>query len=33
VPYHNFDIVVTAEDTAKPTTPSSTEVLRASVQK
>jgi hypothetical protein len=33
VPYHNFDIFVTAEDTAKPITPSSTEVLRTSVQK
>lgn len=33
VPYHNFDIFVTAEDNAKPDTPSSTEVLRTSVQK
>jgi hypothetical protein len=33
VPYHNFDIFVTAEDSPKPDTPSSTEVLRASVQK
>ncbi|HEU5234714.1 MAG TPA: hypothetical protein VFU50_17775 [Terriglobales bacterium] len=33
VPYHNFDIFVTAEDTAKPDTPSSTDVLRTSVQK
>ena len=33
VPYHNFDIFVTAEDTPKPETPSSTEVLRTSVQK
>jgi len=33
VPYHNFDIFVTAEDNPKPDTPSSTEVLRASVQK
>jgi hypothetical protein len=33
VPYHNFDVFVTAEDSPKPDTPSSTEVLRASVQK
>jgi hypothetical protein len=33
VPYHNFDIFVTAEDNAKPDSPSSTEALRASVQK
>lgn len=33
VPYHNFDIFVTAEDNAKPDTPSSIEVLRGSVQK
>jgi hypothetical protein len=33
VAYHNFDIFVTAEDSPKPDTPSSTEVLRASVQK
>jgi hypothetical protein len=33
VPYHNFDVIVTAEDNAKPDTPSSTEVLRGSVQK
>jgi hypothetical protein len=33
VPYHNFDIIVTAEDNAKPDSPSGTEVLRGSVQK
>jgi hypothetical protein len=33
VPYHNFDIFVTAEDNAKPDSPSGTEVLRGSVQK
>jgi hypothetical protein len=33
VPYHNFDIFVTAEDNPKPDTPSGPEVLRASVQK
>lgn len=33
VPYHNFDIFVTAEDNPKPDAPSGTEVLRASVQK
>jgi hypothetical protein len=33
VPYHNFDIFVTAEDTPKPDSPSSTEVLRTSIQK
>lgn len=33
VPYHNFDIFVTAEDNPKPDSPSGTEVLRASVQK
>ena len=33
VPYHNFDIFVTAEDNAKPDVPSGTEVLRGSVQK
>ena len=33
VPYHNFDIFVTAEDNAKPDFPSGTEVLRGSVQK
>ena len=33
VPYHNFDIFVTAEDSPKPDAPSSTEVLRGSVQK
>ena len=33
VPYHNFDIFVTAEDNAKPDSPSGTEVLRGSIQK
>jgi len=33
VPYHNFDIFVTAEDSARPDSPSGTEVLRGSVQK
>jgi len=33
VPHHNFDIFVTAEDTAKPEFPSDTVVLRGSVQK
>ena len=33
VPYHNFDIFVTAEDSPKPDAPSGTEVLRTSVQK
>lgn len=33
VPEHNFDIFVTAEDSSKPDAPSSTVVLRTSVQK
>jgi hypothetical protein len=33
VPYHNFDIFVTAEDNAKPDSPSGAEVLRGSIQK
>ena len=33
VPYHNFDVFVTAEDNPKPESPSGTEVLRTSVQK
>ncbi|MBV9073389.1 MAG: hypothetical protein JOZ10_07150 [Acidobacteria bacterium] len=33
VPYHNFDVFVTAEDNPKPDMPGSIEVLRASVQK
>jgi hypothetical protein len=33
VPYHRFDIFVTAEDNPKPASPSSDEVLRGVVQK
>ena len=33
VPYHQFDIFVTAEDNPKPTSPSSDEALRGVVQK
>ena len=33
VPYHNFDVFVTAEDNAKPDSPTGPEVLRGSVQK